>query len=305
MKVEIASFDNTFIEYLCSFVFFDSERLTEMMNRYVIGATAQREPVFWHINAELRVTNGHIITMDGETGKVYNESRYRQDGRPMCLFGEHLLKDFPDKPVALVKDEMTAAIMSCFPTPYLWLATGTVRTVASDLFSLRSKSVVIFPDKGEMEHWQEIVSTVSDGQFHISDVMEKSQGSFHNISQIILSRQPLRPTEEETVLMRLEDANPNIRKLIKALGLEVVSVSFDDSETTGDEIKTGTISKVPTQASPDDAYRDVSIEQEKRWNGRNPECHMCPFSHEGINGTYCDKLNHYVEHGKGDCGISP
>ena len=305
MKVEIASFDNTFIEYLCSFVFFDSARLTEMMNRYVIGATAQREPVFWHINAERRVTNGHIITMDGETGKVYDESWYRQDGRPMCLFGEHLLKDFPDKPVALVKDEMTAAIMSCFPTPYVWLATGTVRIVATDLLSLKGKTVVIFPDKGEYEHWQEIASTVSDVQFHASDVMENTQGDFHNISQIILSRQPLRPTEEETVLMRLEDANPNIRKLIEVLGLEVMSVSFDDSETTGDEIKTGTISKVSTQASPHDASGDVRIEQEKRWHGRNPECHMCPFSHEGINGTYCDKLNHYVEHGKGDCGISP
>lgn len=279
MKMEIASFDNTFIEYLCSFVFFDSARLTEMMNRYVIGATAQREPVFWHINAERRVTNGHIITMDGETGKVYDESWYRQDGRPMCLFGEHLLKDFPDKPVALVKDEMTAAIMSCFPTPYVWLATGTVRIVATDLLSLKGKTVVIFPDKDEYEHWQEIASTVSDVQFHVSDVMENTQEDFHNISQIILSRQPLRPTEEETVLMRLEDANPNIRKLIEVLGLEVMSVSFDDSETTGDEIKTGTISKVSTQASPHDASGDVRIEQEKRWNGRNPECHMCPFSH--------------------------
>lgn len=277
--MEIASFDNTFIEYLCSFVFFDSARLTEMMNRYVIGATAQREPVFWHINAERRVTNGHIITMDGETGKVYDESWYRQDGRPMCLFGEHLLKDFPDKPVALVKDEMTAAIMSCFPTPYVWLATGTVRIVATDLLSLKGKTVVIFPDKDEYEHWQEIASTVSDVQFHVSDVMENTQEDFHNISQIILSRQPLRPTEEETVLMRLEDANPNIRKLIEVLGLEVMSVSFDDSETTGDEIKTGTISKVSTQASPHDASGDVRIEQEKRWNGRNPECHMCPFSH--------------------------
>ena len=177
--------------------------------------------------------------------------------------------------------------------------------MATDLLSLKGKSVVIFPDKGEYEHWREVASTVSGVQFHVSDVMEKSQGNFHNISQIILSRQPLRPTEEEAALMRLEEANPNIRKLIEALGLEVVSMSFDDGEKTSDEIKSGTISKAPTQVSPHDASGDVGMEQKKRWNGRNPECHMCPFSHEGINGTYCDKLNRYVEYGTGKCGISP
>lgn len=34
---------------------------------------------------------------------------------------------------------------------------------------------------------------------------------------------------------------------------------------------------------------------------RNEECHRCRFSHEGINGTYCEKLDRYVEYGKGDC----
>ena len=42
---------------------------------------------------------------------------------------------------------------------------------------------------------------------------------------------------------------------------------------------------------------------EERWHGRNPECHKCKFSHEGINGTYCGKLHRYVEYGKGDCGL--
>lgn len=35
---------------------------------------------------------------------------------------------------------------------------------------------------------------------------------------------------------------------------------------------------------------------------RNEECHACECSHEGINGTYCDKLGRYVEYGRGDCG---
>lgn len=225
-NVEIASFNNAFIEYLCSFIWFDPDRLMAMMQRYIIGATEQGEPIFWHINAERKITNGHVITMSGDTGKVYEDSWYRQDGRPMCLFGEHLLKDFPDKTVALVKDEMTAAIMSCFPTPYVWLATGKADVTPADLASIEGMTVVVFPDNGECDKWQCSLQAIPSLQFHVSDVMEKSQGDCQNIAQLVLSQQPLRPTEEEVALMRMEDANPDLALLVTALDLEVESVSI-------------------------------------------------------------------------------
>ena len=151
MKVEVASYSNTFFEYLRSFIWFSQDRLTAMMEKYPIGATDQGDgstghPIFWHINVAHQITNGHIITMDSKTGKVYDNSWYYQDKQPTCLFGEHLLLDFPDKTVALVKDEMTAAIMSCFPTPYLWLATGK-DFATSDLTSLTGRNVVLFPTR--------------------------------------------------------------------------------------------------------------------------------------------------------------
>ena len=225
-NVEIASFNNTFIEYLCSFIWFDPDRLMAMMQRYIIGATGQGEPIFWHINAERKITNGHVITMSGDTGKVYDDSWYRQDGRQMCLFGEHLLRDFPNKTVALVKDEMTAAIMSCFPTPYVWLATGKADVTPADLASIEGMTVIVFPDKGEYDKWQGSLEAFPNHQFHVSDVMEKSQGDRQNIAQLVLSQQPLRPTEEEAALMRMENANPDLALLVTALDLEVVSVSI-------------------------------------------------------------------------------
>ena len=51
MKVEITSFNSSFFEYLCGFVWFDQERLETLMKRYPIGATEQGEPIFWHINS--------------------------------------------------------------------------------------------------------------------------------------------------------------------------------------------------------------------------------------------------------------
>lgn len=302
MEVEIVSPNNTFIKYLCSFIWFNQERLMAMMKRYFIGATKQGEPIFWHINAEHKITNGHIITMDDDTGRVYDESWYYQDGRLMCLFGEHLLKDFPDKTVALVKDEMTAAIMSCFPTPYIWLATGKEMITSTDLLPLEGKDVVVFPEKGEYGRWQESVKAVTNMQFHVSDVMERVEGDFYNIAQVVLSQQPLCPTEEEVALMRLEDTNPNVTKLIEALDLEMVSVSNESMTSKSAIQKSETASGLSVQPKADDASQKIKLAQEKRWHGRNVECHKCSLSHEGISGTYCGMLKRYVEYGKGDCG---
>jgi len=302
MKTEITSFSSSFFEYLCGFIWFNQDKLQALMKRYPIGATEQYEPVFCHINAERKITNGHILTMESETGKVYDDSWYYQDGRPTCMFGEHLLDIFPSQTVALVTDEMTAAIMSCFPTPYVWLATGKEQTTPTDLFPLVGKSVVVFPDKGEYSKWQEVLQTISNLHFHVSDVMENSQGDCHNIAQMVLSQQPLRPTEEEAALMRMEDANPNIALLVKALNLEVVGVSSIDEDAMKPISKSEVKSEPPPQIEDDEAMKSFLMAQEKRWHGRNPECHKCSRSHEGINGTYCDELHQYVEYGKGDCG---
>ena len=300
MKAKMTSFDNAFFKYLSGFIWFDQDRLEALMKRYPIGATVQGEPIFWHINAEHKITNGHIITMDSDTGKVYDDSWYYQDGRPTCLFGEHLLSTFPSQTVALVTDEITAAIMGSFPTPYVWLATGKEQATSSDLLPLVGKSVVVFPNKGEYSKWQETLQTVPNLQFHISDVMEKTQGDCHTIAQMVLSQQPLRPTEAEAALIRMEDANPNLALLVKALDLEVVGFS-----PISDNVKNGIPKTKPASKEPKEhaVMQSILLAQEKRWHGMNPECHKCKLSHEGVNGTFCGKLHRYVEYGKGDCGI--
>ena len=182
MNAEITSFNSAFFEYLCGFIWFNQDRLETLMKRYPIGSTEQGEPIFWHINLGNKITNGRILTMDSETGKVYDASWYYQDGRPTCLFGEYLLDSFTTQTVALVTDEMTAAIMSSFPTPYVWLATGKGKATSTNLLPLVGKSVVVFPDKGEYCKWQETLQAVPNLQFHISDVMERTQGDCHTIA---------------------------------------------------------------------------------------------------------------------------
>lgn len=300
MNAEIRSYKSSFFEYLCGFIWFNQDRLEALMKQYPIGATEQGEPIFWHINSENKITNGRILTMDSETGKVYDDSWYYLDGRPTCMFGENLLGTFPSQTVALVTDEMTAAIMSSFPTPYVWLAIVKEKATPSDLLPFEGKSVVVFPNKGEYSKWQEMLQTVPNLQFHISDVVEKAQGDCHTIAQMVLSQQPLRPTEAEAALMRMEGASPNLTLLVKALDLELMGFS-----PISDNVKDKTPKMEPASKEPkkDAVMQSILLAQEERWHGRNPECHKCHLSQEGINGTYCGKLHRYVEYGKGDCGL--
>ena len=158
----------------------------------------------------------------------------------------------------------------------------------------------MFPDRGEYSKWQETLQAFPNLHYHISDVLEKAQGECHTIAQMVLSQQPLRPTEAEAALMRMEQANPNIALLVKALNLEVVGFSPISDNVKDETPKTEPASKEPKK---DAVMQSILLAQEKRWHGMNPECHKCKLSHEGVNGTFCDKLHRYVEYGKGDCGI--
>ena len=263
MKAEITNFNSSFFEYLCGFIWFNRYRLADLMKRYPIGVTEQGEPIFWHINSEHKITNGRILTMDSETGKVYDDSWYYQDKRPTCLFGDYLLDTFPTQTVALVTDEMTAAVMSCFPTPYVWLATGKEKATPTDLLPLVGKSVVVFPNKGEYSKWQETLQAVPNLQFYVSDVMEKAQGDCHTIAQMVLSQQPLRPTEAEAALMRMEEVNPNVALLVKALGLEVVGILPTSDISQDETTKTEPVSKEPKE---DAVTQSILLAQEERWH---------------------------------------
>ena len=100
----------------------------------------------------------------------------------------------------------------------------------------------------------------------------------------------------------MEEANHNLTLLVKALELEVVSVSVGEGTMTNAGQKSEAFSSSTVQSKDDETLQTIKSEQVKRWRGRNLECHQCDHSHEGINGTYCGKLHRYVEYGKGDCG---
>ena len=73
----------------------------------------------------------------------------------LCLFGEHLLNEYPDRKVALVESEKTAIICAAIMPRFIWLATGGKTQLGDKLEVLRGREVVAFPDIDAYDTWQE------------------------------------------------------------------------------------------------------------------------------------------------------
>ena len=69
-----------------------------------------------------------------------------------CFFGQHLIYQQPDKPIAIVESEKTAIIASFFMPQYNWLATGGSSGCKWREYQvynvLQGKEIVLFPDFG-------------------------------------------------------------------------------------------------------------------------------------------------------------
>lgn len=92
-------------------------------------------------------------------GKYLFGKAYHQANLIQCFFGEHLLTEYPDRPVAIVEGESTAIICSILWPQYVWLATGGSNgarwTDTATFGILRDRNVVLWPDNDAYTDWSE------------------------------------------------------------------------------------------------------------------------------------------------------
>ena len=94
---------------------------------------------------ELKAAWMHSIV----TGKTMDEL-----GCAQVYFGTHLLKEFPEYPVAIVESEKSAMICSWFYPQYIWLATGGSNMISVEKsMCLAGRDVYLFPDVGCYKDW--------------------------------------------------------------------------------------------------------------------------------------------------------
>ena len=90
-----------------------------------------------------------------------------------CLFGEHLLPQHPDKPIALIESEKTAIICSGLMPQYLWLATGGKSQLSQEKLSvLAGRKTIAFPDIDGYEEWKKKLSA-AEIDIIVSDILQR------------------------------------------------------------------------------------------------------------------------------------
>lgn len=102
-----------------------------------------------------------------------------------CLFGEHLLSQYPNQSVVLVQSEKTAVICTGFLSEYVWLATVGGNSLGDKLDILSGRKVTAYPDIDADDYWCECLSTYPN--ISISDCFLRLAGENLSYGQKDLS----------------------------------------------------------------------------------------------------------------------
>lgn len=179
--------NNHFATYLNTL--FGVEITNTLLKTYPVG-TSKHWPgatVFWQVDAQGNVHTGKIMLYNPATGKRVKEphncitwahSVIKQPdfNLKQCLFGEHLISSYPDKPIAVVESEKTAIIASVFMPTFNWLATGGAQNMNKEMFApLKGKRIVLFPDVNQYHKWKQKATSIllPRTQISVSDYLEK------------------------------------------------------------------------------------------------------------------------------------
>lgn len=164
----------------------DSQKAMAAAEAYHLGTTRQGGTIFWQITSAGVVRAGKVIyyKKDGHRQKdifppvqwVHKikgaEPYVRGEELAQCFFGEHLLTDNEQRPVAICESEKTAMIMSQVLPQYVWLACGGATNLKNKTGRrcLQGRKVVLFPDNGQYFAWKIIAS---DKGWRIDDTCER------------------------------------------------------------------------------------------------------------------------------------
>lgn len=182
-KFYLGKNNNSFIRFLRTK--FTQDKVFEAEQNYFLSDHAHGV-IFWQIDQIERIRSGKIMEYNPTTGKRLKDA----DGKSkidwvhkkpfnlkQCLFGLHLMKENPNKPIGIVESEKTAVIMSLKENRLIWMACGSLNGFKMEyLAPLRLRKIVAFPDKGCFEIWQEVADSLNNTGFNITvnDVLENN-----------------------------------------------------------------------------------------------------------------------------------
>lgn len=218
---------------------FGDEEVERIFRLYNVGTSRQwnGSTVYWYRDIQGNYRTGKVMGYDLANGhrikKPYNLVTWAHSllklpdfNMKLCLFGEHLLANCPNKKVAIVEAEKTCLIAIHFLPEYIWLATGGIKTGFKPevMNVLAGREVVLFPDLGGYHDWNKHLPllqcicqsvTVSHYLEDIATDEQREQGL--DIGDFLLFEE----TKRE-ILARMIQRNPALQLLIDKLDLELI-----------------------------------------------------------------------------------
>lgn len=169
-------------------------RLDRTLNDYRLASFSTRNhdefTCFWLIDADGKVRSGKLMTYKGDGHRDHNAYPYRVNGKTNyhsqdfvhaqfrdtypddkykfspCLYGEHLIRQYPESRINVVESEKSAVISAVFfghPDKNVWVATGGKSNLRRHLPFLKQldRSVYIYPDKDGVKEWETNVQALA------------------------------------------------------------------------------------------------------------------------------------------------
>lgn len=174
---------NNFILFLESL--FDKSIVKEVTEKYNIGTSNhwKGSTIFWQVDTNQNIRSGKILLYDKATGKrkkytnwMHSVLKIEGFNLKQCLFGEHLISQDINKPIAIVESEKTAIISSIYLPDFIWLASGGLTSLNKEKTKvLKGRKVILFPDLKCFDKWQEKIPQLSqDVKYTVSDLLKNN-----------------------------------------------------------------------------------------------------------------------------------
>lgn len=244
------------------------EDIVRVVQDYHIGVTKNKEVIFYQIDGKNRCRTGKVMKYDPATGHRIKDdnpdipinwvhTKLKKLGvlpenweLTQCLFGEHLLIKYPDKPVIMVEAEKTAVIGSALTPSFVWVATGGKGQMNDRVEVLAGRTIIAFPDIDGYDKWVEKAAERPYLNIQVSDLIKRMalEGDAEakiDIADVLIrwrlgdsvpfpltADQPPQPNIQTTNPVFLEvqkyispEFHANLLELIEELDLEFVGVS--------------------------------------------------------------------------------
>lgn len=152
--------ENTFFMWLVKL--FGQDIAMDLQSKYNIGTAKNNGTIFFQQDSEGKFRTGKVMyyQSNGKRNKNRNSWYVHRAVKKnfelvQVFFGEHLIKENPDKPVALAESEKTAILMSVFEPEYTWLASGGANMLNSYRLLRLPRLDLVCPDEGEFDNWRD------------------------------------------------------------------------------------------------------------------------------------------------------